>query len=325
MKKIFLLLGLSVGLFSCNNHDSNNVRVSQPNVVVNPTTAAVGDNLDLQALGQLVQTSASAQEIETKLNTDGSINNLDLNGDGMVDYIRVSEFGEGTNRGFSFTVDMPDGTTSEVATIDIEQNNGSANMNIHGNRDYYGDHGYYHSSHDMSDLIIMSYLLSSHRPYYSPYHYGNYPSSYRSYRSVPTTTYRTKTVTRTIKSTPSRSTATTNTRPATTKATTPATSRTSALSKPTRSQKSFTTTSPAKAKPVVTGFGTRKTTPTSTSTRRSTSSSWGSSNSSTRRSSGSSWGSSSSSSRSSGSSWGSSSRRSSGFGSSSRSSRRSRF
>lgn len=319
---------MSVALFSCNDHRSNNVRVSEPNVVVNPTTAAVGDNLDLQALGQLVQTSSSAQEIENKLNTDGSINNLDLNGDGVVDYIKVSEFGDGSNRGFSFTVDMPDGSTSEVATIDIEQGNGVANMNIHGNRDYYGDNAYYQSSHALRDLMIMNYLFSYHRPYYSPYHYGYYPSTYRSYRSVPTTTYRTKTVTRTIKSTPSRSTLSSTTRPTTTtKAVTPATSRTSTLSSPTRSQKSFTTTSPANARPVTTGFGNRKSTPTTTTTSRPRStSSWGPSSNSSRRSSGSSWGSSSSSSRkSSGSSWGSSSssRRSSGFGSSSRSSSRS--
>lgn len=312
MKKILLVLSVSIALFSCNDSHHGNVSVNEPNVVVNPTTSAIGDNLDLQALGELVQTSSSAEEIESKLNSSGSINNLDLNGDGSVDYIRVSEIGDGANRGFSFTVDMPDGTTSEVATIDIDQSNGVANMNIHGNQEYYGNNGYYHSSHELRDLMIMSYLLSNHRPYYSPYHYGHYPSSYRSYRSVPTTTYRTKTVTRTTRTSPSRSTATRST----TKATTPATARTKSLAAPTRSQKSFTRTIPAKARPVTTGFGKSRSTTTRPTRSRS---SWGSSSSS-RRSSGSSWG--SSSRRSSGSSWGSSSRRSSGFGSSSRSSRR---
>jgi hypothetical protein len=317
MRKLVLVLGLAMTFMSCDNHNSN-VVVRQPRVVVNPTTSLVGDNLDLQALGELVRTSGNAQDIENQLNSSSSINNLDLDGDGQVDYIRVTEIGEGTTRGFSFQVELSNGQVEEVATINIEQGGDMANMTIQGNPSYYGSHGYYHSSHHASDMLLMAYLFSSHRPYFSPYHYGSYPRGYHSYRSVPSTSYRTRvTTTRTTRtSRPSSVSATTR---RSTVAPTAATTRTSTMARPTTSQKSFRKTTPSNSRPVTTGFGNKSRSTVTRSTPTRSSSSFGSSS---RRSSGSSlFGSSSrSSSRSSFGSSRSSSR--SSFGSSSRGRRR---
>jgi hypothetical protein len=315
MKKLLLVLGLGLTFMSCDNHNSN-VVVRQPRVVVNPTTSMVGDNLDLQALGELVRSSGNAQDIENQLNSSSSINNLDLDGDGQVDYVRVTEIGDGMTRGFSFQVELPNGQVEEVATINIEQGGDMANMTIQGNPSYYGDHGYYHSSHHVSDMLLMAYLFSNHRPYFSPYHYGSYPRGYHSYRSVPSTSYRTRVTTRTTTTRTSRPSSVSSTTRRSTVAPTAATTRTSTMARPTTSQKSFRKTSPINSRPVTTGFGNRNrsTSATRSSSPRSTSS-FGSSS---RRSS--SFGSSSrrSSSPSRSSSFGSSSR--SSFGSSSRSS-----
>ena len=320
MRKLVLVLGLALTFMSCENHNSH-VVVRQPRVVVNPTTSLVGDNLDLQALGELVRTSGNAQDIEDQLNASTSINNLDLDGDGQVDYIRVTEIGEGTTRGFSFQVELPNGQAEEVATINIEQGGDMANMTIQGNPNYYGDHGYYQSSHHASDMLLMAYLFSSHRPYYSPYHYGSYPRGYHSYHSVPSSSYRTRVTTRTTTTRTSRPSSVSSTTRRSTVAPTAATTRTSTMARPTTSQKSFRKTSPANSRPTTSGFGNRNRS-SSTVTRSTPTRSSSSFGSSSRRSSGSSlFGSSSrSSSRSSFGSSRSSSR--SSFGSSSRGRRR---
>jgi hypothetical protein len=353
MKKLFITLVAAIALTSCkdNNQGYNQSQVVvqpyQPSTVsVTPEVANLGDNLNLQALGELVKNSTSAQDIEDKLNQPNSINNLDLNGDGSVDYIKVTEYGDGNQRGFSFTVDLPNNESQEIATIEVQKGANGAQMNIQGNQQLYGNNHYYQSHYSLSDLMIMHYLFSYHRPYYSPYHYGYYPRYYRPYRMTPYNSYRTRmeTTTRTTRitrSTPSTTTTRSITSPNANKSSNTVTARAKSLAAPTRSQKSFSTTSASRQRPTTSGFGnknrstssvsnnssTKSRAPSSwgssSSSRRSSGSSWGSSTSSKPRSSGSSWGSSSSSRRSSGSSWGSSSSSRSSSSRSSSSSRRS--
>src|SRR5262245_62128056 len=50
------------------------------------------DNFDLQRAGDLLERSDSPEQFERYINEPDGINNLDLNGDGYVDYISVDEF-----------------------------------------------------------------------------------------------------------------------------------------------------------------------------------------------------------------------------------------
>ncbi len=323
MKKLLLSAVLLVSLVSC--RDTGKVYVQEPlqsqsptqDVVVTPSSQNIGDNLDLQSLGELVKQCGNAQDIENKLNSDGSINNLDLDGDGQVDYIKVNEVNDAKGRGFIFLVDGPNGG-QQVAQITLSQSGDVANLVIQGNPTYYGDAGYYTTSHLVRDMLIMNYLYGYHRPYYSPYRYGHYPRYYHSYRSRPYASYRssyghsgygrggyttrttTRTVSRPVTRTSSYGGSSYGNSSYKSRAVTPASTRARSLASPTTSQKSFRTTSPANSRPVTSGFGSR----------RSSSSSYGGSSSSSRSSS----------------SFGSSSRSSSrsSFGSSSRSSSRRR-
>lgn len=315
MKKVFIAMACLVALSCLSSCDSNQnyrqgqVYVNEPDVVVTPKATNLGDNLDLQALGELVKSSANAQDIENKLNTTGSINNLDLDGDGTVDYIKVTEYGTGDSRGFSFTVDLPNNEKQEIATIEIQKGNNTAAMNIQGNPQVYGQSAYYQSHYSLSDLMIMHYLFSYHSPYYSPYRYGYYPSYYHSYRSVPVSSYSTRvsTTTRTSKITRSSTSTTKLKSPNSSYVSKTVNTRSQSLTNPTRSQKSFTKTSTSNSRPTTGGFGNKKATSSpSASTSRSSSSFGSSSRSSSSRSS----------------SFGSSSRSSSSRSSSSRSSSR---
>ena len=50
------------------------------------------DNFDLQRAGQFLERSDTPERFERYINEPNGINNLDLNGDGYVDYISVDEF-----------------------------------------------------------------------------------------------------------------------------------------------------------------------------------------------------------------------------------------
>lgn len=311
MKKLLLGAILVLALASC-KENSGRVYVQDPqtsnqDIVVTPTSSNVGDNLDLQSLGELVKQSNSAQEIEQKLNSNGSINNLDLNGDGEVDYIKVNESNDTNGKGFIFLVDTPQGS-EQVATITLSQNGDMGSVNIQGNPTYYGSTSYYTSNHLVRDMMIMNYLYSGyHRPYYSPYRYGHYPSNYRSYRSIPYSSYQSSPIvvsrTTTTRTTRPSSNAYSNTKSSygnssyKARPVTPASERTRSLASPTTSQKSFKATSPSNSRPSTSGFGNSSKSSSRPSSSYSSSSSKPSSSS--RSSFGSSSRSSSSSSRSS--------------------------
>jgi hypothetical protein len=152
----------------------------QPQEVM--TTAMPGAaGLNLQALGEVVRTSTSATDIEQKVNAPSGINNLDLDGDGNVDYVFVTEYNAGNTRGFSFTVDNR-GEKQELATIQVTNTGQTANVVIAGNQTVYGTDSYYSANYMLTDFLIWNYMYRPHTYYVSPYHYGYYPGYYHSYR-----------------------------------------------------------------------------------------------------------------------------------------------
>lgn len=311
MKNFILSMFLLVMIAGCQSPNSGSVVVNPPsNVTVTPNATAnsLGANLDLQALGELVKKSPNAQTLESDLNVAGSINNLDLDNDGKVDYITVTEYGDANTKGFSFTVDLGgDKGKQEVATVELSKtDNNQASMNISGNQTVYGDNYNYSSNYAMTDLLIWSYLWAPHSYYYSPYHYGYYPGYYHPYGCMPYRSYYSSRVrpylssyrtTRTTTTTSRKSSVSSPNRSANSAA---VTSRAKSLSVPSSSQKTFSTTSSSNSRPSTSGFGNSRSSGSSSSTRSPNSGSRSSGSSS--RSFGSSSRSSGSSSRSSGSS-----------------------
>lgn len=172
------------------------------NTNVTATSNLAGQNLDLQAVIALVKQAKNGEDLERLLNQPGSVNNLDLDGDGQVDYIRVEEYQGGNTKNFSLTAQLPSGQVQEVAQIQIEQQpNQQAVVQVQGNQTIYGPSVYYTSSFPLAEVLFLAWVFSP-RPaiYISPYHYGYYPSYYRVYTPVPVATYRTttRTYTRTV-------------------------------------------------------------------------------------------------------------------------------
>ena len=163
--------------FCSEDNYSNNGDYYDVNV---QTMIPASDGLDLKAVGSLLKKADTAEDFERLLNSPAEgVNNLDLNDDGKVDYIKVTEYGNDKVKGFSLTTDLPDGETQEVATIEVEKGDQQADVQIRGNEQIYGSNHYYHSSFGLTDFLIMSYLFRPHGFYSSPWGYGHYPGYYR--------------------------------------------------------------------------------------------------------------------------------------------------
>ena len=99
-----------------------------------------GDNFSLEGALEMFKKSASPEEFERNLNDpQARVNNLDLNGDGYIDYIRVYDVYEGNVHAFVLQAVISDTQSQDIAVITLEKlANGKAILQITGDADIYG-------------------------------------------------------------------------------------------------------------------------------------------------------------------------------------------
>lgn len=99
-----------------------------------------GDNLNLYAVMNLFQESQTIEEFEKRLNDeDSKINNLDLNNDGYVDYIMVTDYPDGNDHNIVLQVALGPNEKQDVAVFTVERfNDGSVQIQLIGDDALYG-------------------------------------------------------------------------------------------------------------------------------------------------------------------------------------------
>jgi hypothetical protein len=104
-----------------------------------PATEAAED-LDLYGVAELLKGSESLEDFEKRLNQESSeVNNLDLNGDGQVDYIAVVEEVEGDTHVAILRVPLGENEYQDVASIELEKVSGDEiAVQIVGDEELYG-------------------------------------------------------------------------------------------------------------------------------------------------------------------------------------------
>jgi len=104
------------------------------------TLGLPGDNLDLYAVLDLFQKSKTIEEFEKTLNTEKTgINNLDLNLDKKVDFIKVETKQKDKDFTFILHVDVTEKEKQDVAVILVSKDkNDKVTMQIVGDKDLYG-------------------------------------------------------------------------------------------------------------------------------------------------------------------------------------------
>jgi hypothetical protein len=99
-----------------------------------------GDNLNLYAVMKLFQDSPTLEEFEKRLNDrDAKINNLDLDGDNNIDYIKVVDNLEGDIHNITLKVAVSKDEDQDVAVFVVKKDNtGQVQMQLIGDEDLYG-------------------------------------------------------------------------------------------------------------------------------------------------------------------------------------------
>ncbi|MFZ1688027.1 MAG: hypothetical protein WAU70_11425 [Flavobacteriales bacterium] len=104
------------------------------------STGLPGDHFSLEGALNLFKQAKDLDDFEKSLNTESNnVNNLDLNGDGNVDYVRVESRKEGDAFAIVMQVPVSKDEAQDVAVIELEKNGeASALVQIKGDEDLYG-------------------------------------------------------------------------------------------------------------------------------------------------------------------------------------------
>ncbi|HUW91629.1 MAG TPA: hypothetical protein VMV74_00580, partial [Bacteroidales bacterium] len=133
-----------------------------------------GDNLNLYAVMDLFQEAETLEGFERNLNDENSrINNLDLNGDNLIDYITVNDFVDGNVHTIVLRTALNRNENQDVAVFTVQQlRNGEVQIQLIGDQDLYG-----------RNYIVEPIYAETPNPGYN----GN--ANYRANNTVVTTTY----------------------------------------------------------------------------------------------------------------------------------------
>jgi len=164
--------------------------------VIVPTTEA-GENLDLQAVMELFREAETVEDFEKALNdSSNEVNNLDLNGDGEVDYIRIVEQVNGDVHIVILQVPLAENEYQDVATINIEKNKDKYILQAQGDPDLYGEDYYIEPETEVevqtTTVVIMFGV--GYSTWISPWRWRVYPVWWRPWRPHPISVYRSRVV-----------------------------------------------------------------------------------------------------------------------------------
>lgn len=105
------------------------------------STGLPGDHFSLQGALQMLQKASSPEEFEKLINgQNNNVNNLDLNEDGNVDYVKVIDMMEKELHVLVLQVAVADKEDQDIAVIEIEKTGDeTAVLQIIGDEDIYGE------------------------------------------------------------------------------------------------------------------------------------------------------------------------------------------
>ena len=173
-------------------------------------TGLAGDNFSLDGALELFQKAKDLADFEKSLNKNNNkVNNLDLNEDGDVDYIKVIDNIEGNAHAIVLQVALNEKESQDVAVIEIEKNgNSSATLQIVGDEDIYGEamimepfseeadaadsKGGPDGNYDVFRIVVNVWAwpsvqvvyAPSYRRYVSPWRWAYYPSWWNAWRPL---------------------------------------------------------------------------------------------------------------------------------------------
>ena len=180
LASLLILFTLATPLYAYDNRD---IYVQSENF---------SQDLDLNAVASLFGNSKDLADFEWRLNDPYSqISNLDLNGNGEVDYLRIIETTQYDIHLIVIQAVIGPDLYQDVATIEVARDRYNKTIiQIVGDPYLYG-RDYIVEPYYVYTPVIYNYFWGSryYRPYYSHYRWGYYPRHYRSWRPRPVPYY----------------------------------------------------------------------------------------------------------------------------------------
>ena len=172
-------------------------------------TGLPGDHFSLEGALEMFKKAASPEEFEKMINTEGNhVNNLDLNGDGDIDYINVIDHINDDAHAIVLQVAISPTENQDIAVIELEKDGKeSAVLQIIGDEEIYGESTIVEPSdsddlpmnkkgpslYEYDDALIVNvwfwpsvrYVYAPvYRPWVSPFRYAFYPTWWRPWRPL---------------------------------------------------------------------------------------------------------------------------------------------
>lgn len=156
---------------------------AEDTVTVTATDGDISQNLDLKAVATLFGEVESLEDFETKLNDpEKHISNLDLNGDGKVDYLRVVEVGEGNERLVVLQAILAKDIYQDVASIYVERSeDNSVSVQVIGDEYIYGTNYIIEPVYVYRPVMFDWFWGPAYYAWHSPYYWGFYPTWWYAY------------------------------------------------------------------------------------------------------------------------------------------------
>ena len=147
-------------------------------ITVSANNSDISEGLDLKVVAKLFAEAKNLEEFENMLNNpDSAFCNLDLNGDGQVDYLRVIETGSGNKRLVVLQAVLATDIYQDVASIYVEKDaNDEVSVQVVGDEYVYGTNYIIEPVYVYRPVIYDWFWCDAWYAWHSPWYWGYYPS-----------------------------------------------------------------------------------------------------------------------------------------------------
>ena len=181
MKRVFLFILVLGSLFLVPHF-----AMADETVTVTATTADISENLDLKTVATLFGQAKDLEQFEQMLNNpDSAFSNLDLNGDGEVDYLRVVETADGNRHLVVIQAVLAKDIYQDVASIFVEKDEkDQITVQVVGDEYIYGANYIIEPVYIYRPYIYDWFWGASWVAWHSPYYWGYWPSWWHPFHCI---------------------------------------------------------------------------------------------------------------------------------------------
>ena len=146
-------------------------------ITVSANSSDISEGLDLKVVAKLFAEAKNLEEFENMLNNpDSAFCNLDLNGDGQVDYLRVVETGEGNKRLIVLQAILAKDIYQDVASIYVEKDEkNEVSVQVVGDEYVYGANYIIEPVYVYRPYLYDWFWSPGWYAWHSPWYWGYYP------------------------------------------------------------------------------------------------------------------------------------------------------